>query len=451
MTLGSALSTARNSLKTSSGQLGVVSQNIGSARDTNYTHRTSHVLSGSYGTITSRVIRDDNPQLLNNYMIKSSHSAAASAYADGATRLSNIYNVNDYENSPTRLIDAFKKALQLYANTPSQRATGDAAIDRARDLVTAINSGSREIEKVRTDIDSDIKDSVDHINDLLKQFQEVEKAISDEIGLGRDGFAYMDRRDAILKDLSQEIGITTVTHPDGSMAIYGMDGSTLFDKVPRQITFSQSTALPAGTAGSQVLVDGVPLSHASFNSPYGSGKLGGLVKIRDEIAPQYQKQLDETAAALYDIFKGPPELFENGGDATVDGMAGRLSLNPLFDSKTAGGGPENLGKDLQKLVDSLSESRTFTSESGLGEEQSLISFAKQSQSWMEGIRSNGAKDAEYQNAMFGRAAETLSNETGVNTDDEMALMLQLEQTYSATARIISTVGRMLDDLMSAVK
>lgn len=451
MTLGSALSTARNSLKTSSGQLSVVSQNIASARDTNYTHRSTHVLSGSYGTVSARTIRDENPELLRNYMVKSSQSAAASSYADGATRLSNIYNTKDFENSPSRLIDAFKKALQLYANTPNQRATGDAAIDRAKDLVTSINAGSREIAKLRSDIDSDIKDSVDHINELLNRFQEVEKAISDEKGLGRDGFAYMDERDAILKDLSQEIGITTVTHPDGSMAIYGMDGSTLFDKIPRKITFSPSTALPAGTIGGQVLVDGVPLSHSSFDSPYGSGRIGGLVKIRDEIAPQYQKQLDETAAALYDIFKGPPELFENGGDPAVVGMADRISVNPLFDSKTPGGGPNNFGQDLQKLVDSLSATRTFGADSGLGEDQSLIAFAKQSQSWMEGIRSNAVKDAQYQNAMFGRAAETLSNETGVNTDDEMALMLQLEQTYSATARIISTVGKMLDELMSAVR
>ena len=451
MTLGTALSTARNSLKTSSGQMSVVSQNIGGARDTNYTHRTTHVQSGAYGMVSSKVIRDDNPELLTNYLVKSSQSAAASAINNGANQLSNIYSANDFENSPSRLLDDFKKALQFYANNPSQRTAGDAAIDKAKDLANTLNAGSKAIEKIRTDTDSEIKDSVDHINDLLKQFQQVEKEIVNEKGSGRDGYAYMDQRDAILKELSQEIGITTVTHPDGTMSIYGMDDSTLYDKVPRQVSFSPSGPLPAGKAGSPVLVDGVPLSHDAFNSPNGSGKLGGLLKVRDETAPQYQKQLDEIANALTDIFKGPPALFEGGDETQVTGTAGRISVNPAFDSNTVDGGPEKLGKDIQKLIDNLDKPRNFGNDTGLDNTQSITSYSKQSLSWIEGVRQSATSDNEYKSTMFSRAGEALSNETGVNTDDEMALMLQLEQTYSATARIITTVGKMLDDLMSAVR
>jgi len=272
-----------------------------------------------------------------------------------------------------------------------------------------------------------------------------------EKGSGRDGYAYMDQRDAILKELSQEIGITTVTHPDGTMSIYGMDDSTLYDKVPRQVSYSPSAPLVAGKAGNPVLVDGVPLSHDAFNSPNGSGKLGGLLKVRDDIAPQYQKQLDEIANALTDIFKGPPALFEGGDETNVTGTAGRISVNPEFDSNTVDGGPEKLGKDLQKLVDNLDKPRNFASDTGLDNTQSIASYTKQSLSWMEGVRQSATSDNEYKSTMFSRAGEALSNETGVNTDDEMALMLQLEQTYSATARIITTVGKMLDDLMSAVR
>ncbi|WP_244548630.1 flagellar basal body rod C-terminal domain-containing protein [Bartonella sp. AR 15-3] len=80
-----------------------------------------------------------------------------------------------------------------------------------------------------------------------------------------------------------------------------------------------------------------------------------------------------------------------------------------------------------------------------------MDFGKNSVSWLEGLRSNADKETRYQGAMFLHAAEALSNATGVNTDDELALMLQLEQTYGATSRIISTVGKMLDDLLAAVR
>lgn len=450
MALGSALSTARNSLKTSSGQINIVSQNIAGARDPNYTRRTTHVQSGPNGTVSAIVRRDDNPQLLNNYISKSSQAYAASALSNGANRLSGIYSANDYSNSPSRLLSDFQKSLQLYANAPGQRSTGDAAVDKAKNLVDSLNNGSKEIEKLRNDADSDIKDSVDHINDLLKQFQKVDETIANETALGRDAFDYMDQRDSILKELSQEIGITTVQHSDGTTTIYGMDGSTLYDKTPRKITFEPSSSLPAGKTGNQVFIDGVPLGHSSFSEPYGSGNIGGLLKVRDEIAPQYQKQLDEMASALVDMFDGTPALFENGGDNSVTGMAGRISLNPIFDSKTPGGGPEHFGKDIQKLVDKFDQSRVFGSDTGLEANQSIMGFAKQSQSWMEGTRSTALNSAQYQSTMYSRAAEALSNDTGVNTDDEMALMLQLEQSYSASARVISTVGKMLDDLMNAI-
>lgn len=451
MALGSALSTARNSLKTTSGQMNVVSQNIAGARDPNYTRRTTYVQSGPNGAVYATIRRDNNPQLLNNYLVKSSQSAASSTIANGATRLSNIYGADDFSNSPSRLLTDFQEALQFYANNPSQRSAGDAAVDRARDVANGLNQGAKEIEQIRNDADNDIKGSVDNINNLLQQFHELDRAVFNETTAGRDAYSYMDQRDAVLKELSQEIGITTVSHSDGTTTIYGMDGSTLYDKQPRKLTFEPSASLPAGATGNQVFVDGVPLGHSSFADPNGSGNLGGLLKVRDEIAPQYQKQLDETAKALVDMFPGPPPLFLDGGDSSVNGLSGRISLNPVFDSKTAGGGPENFGTDIQALVDKFDESRTFGSDTGLATNQSIMSFAKNSSSWLEGTRSNAVSTAQYQGTQFMRASEALSNETGVNTDDEMALMLQLEQTYSATARIISTVGKMLDDLMSAIR
>ncbi|ABM44591.1 flagellar hook-associated protein FlgK [Bartonella bacilliformis str. Heidi Mejia] len=456
MALSSALNTARNSLKATTSQFDVVAKNIAGARDPNYTRRTSYLESGPRGAVHVAVRRDDSPFLLDNYLVKSSQAAAAGSLANGLHRLAEIHGADGFSNSPSQLLSDFQKALQAYANDPDQRAAGDAAVDRARDLVNALNKGNREIEKLRNDADSDIQDSVDHINDLLQKFHDLDQKVVQEKNAGRDAYSYMDQRDAVLKQLSQEIGINTVSHQDGSTSIYGMDGSTLYDKSPRKVTFESSNSLPAGVAGKQVFVDGVPLGHPSFVEPNGGGNLGGLLKVRDEMAPQYQKQLDEMASALMSIFPGPPPLFldsdkPEGEIGPMVGLSGRIKLNPIFDSNTPGGGPEHFGKDIQSLVDAFDQKREFGSDTGLATEQSLMSFGKNSMGWLEGVRSDADKNAKYQGTMFARAAEALSNETGVNTDDEMAVMLQLEQAYAATTRIISTVGKMLDDLMIAIR
>jgi len=452
MSLSSALTTAKSALKATSGQMSVVSQNIAGARDPDYTRRTAYTSSGAAGSVYAVARRDSNQQLLGSYLVRSSRAAASNIIASATDRLSSIHSGDDFSNAPARLLTGFRDALQTYYNQYDQSGAGDAAVARAKDLAESLNYGAGEVEKLRNDADSDIKTSVDHINDLLNQFHELDQQIVKAEAGGRDPYTYMDQRDGVLKELSQEIGITTVTHSDGTMTLYGMDGSTLYDKTPRKVTFEPRAALPAGATGGAVFIDGVPLGHTSFTDPNGSGNLGGLLKVRDSIAPQYQKQLDEMAAALLDMFQGPPSLFLDGGDSSVTGLSGRLSVNPDFDS-LQGGSPSALGDrdKILKLVDSFKENRSYGDGTGVTGSSSILKFAEGSTAWLEATRKDASSTAEYQNTMFMRSHDALSNETGVNTDDEMALMLQLEQTYSATARIVSTVGKMLDDLMVAIR
>jgi flagellar hook-associated protein 1 FlgK len=49
-----------------------------------------------------------------------------------------------------------------------------------------------------------------------------------------------------------------------------------------------------------------------------------------------------------------------------------------------------------------------------------------------------------------RTQQALSNSTGVNIDEEMSMMLDLEHSYQASARMISTVDNMLAALMNAI-
>ena len=39
-----------------------------------------------------------------------------------------------------------------------------------------------------------------------------------------------------------------------------------------------------------------------FQQPYGTGRLSGLLQLRDHIAPAYQNQLDEIARSLVSMF-----------------------------------------------------------------------------------------------------------------------------------------------------
>jgi flagellar hook-associated protein 1 FlgK len=81
----------------------------------------------------------------------------------------------------------------------------------------------------------------------------------------------------------------------------------------------------------------------------------------------------------------------------------------------------------------------------------LIDFAGSSVSWLEAERKTVAAEASYNQTLLERSADALSNVNGVNMDDEMSFMLQVERTYSATSKLIATIDQMLQNLLQAVR
>ena len=72
-------------------------------------------------------------------------------------------------------------------------------------------------------------------------------------------------------------------------------------------------------------------------------------------------------------------------------------------------------------------------------------------SWFEDTRKTAAGAMETKGAMMMRTAEALSNVSSVNVDEEMALMLELEHSYAASARMLQMIDEMLAILLDAVR
>jgi flagellar hook-associated protein 1 FlgK len=66
------------------------------------------------------------------------------------------------------------------------------------------------------------------------------------------------------------------------------------------------------------------------------------------------------------------------------------------------------------------------------------------------VRQQSPTNANAKEAMATRTGEALSNDTGVNVDQEMSLLLDLEHTYQASARMMKSVDDMLTALFNAV-
>jgi flagellar hook-associated protein 1 FlgK len=487
MSLTLSTDTARSSLQATSEQISVVSRNIARVHDPDATRKTATIVTGpGVGVSIPQIDRTSNQLLFNAYLTANSANQAQASITSALDQIQSTVDDTDQERSPAALMAKLSAALQTYSGDPQNPAVAASVVSAAKDVSNALNSASNTVTQVRQQADTDIATSVANINDLLSQFQNLNNQVVRGTSNGSDITDVLDARDAVLKQLSTEVGIRTVTRDNGDVAIYTDSGVTLFDKVPRSVTFQQTPNLAAGAPGAAVYADGVPIAGTSHIMEIQSGKLAGLVSVRDDVAVTYQSQLDEMARGLINAFAETDQsatptlpaaagLFTYSGGPTlppsgtaVAGLASSIKINPNVDPGQ--GGNAELIRDggingasykyntanapayterLQALIANLGSGQTFDPSTQLPSSSSVIDYAKNSVSWLEALRQSASAEADYRSTVAQRATSSLSQATGVNLDEEMTNLLDLERTFQASSRLINTVNEMLSTLIQS--
>ncbi|MBL8581137.1 MAG: flagellar hook-associated protein FlgK [Rhizobiaceae bacterium] len=486
MSLSTALNIAQSALQSTSRQTSIVSRNVADAQNPDYSRRTAVVVSTAPGARVVQIQRAASEVLFRQNLSALSSAAGQKALSSGLDRLDMSVNGVDNSNSAAAAIGKLQEAMQLYSATPSNRNLADNAVNAARDVVRTLNEGTQAIQSFRAQNDAEIANAVDDLNSLLSQFEDNNKQIQSGTRAGRDVSDALDRRDSLLKKIAEYVPISTFTRGDNDMVITTKDGTMLFETVPRSVTFTPTPAYAAGTTGNPVYIDGVPIVATPGAESTASGRIAGLVQLRDGVATTMQGQLDEVARGLISAFAesdasgGPlpdaPGLFTWPGapampaaGTLVNGLARSISVNPLMDSN-AGGNPELLrdggangagyvansaGASYSELLiqyaDRLETPIAFDPAAGIGNSASVSAYSSNSIGWLQGLRKDASNAVETTSALATRSAEALSNETGVNVDNELSLLLDLEHTYEASARLIKAVDDMLVALLAAVR
>ena len=100
------------------------------------------------------------------------------------------------------------------------------------------------------------------------------------------------------------------------------------------------------------------------------------------------------------------------------------------------------------MLTNLSATQTFNSAGGITTSATLSNYASDSVGWLEAQRSNVSSQSTYQSTLLNTATTALSNATGVNINDQMSKILDLENSYSATAKLLSTIDNMFGTLLT---
>lgn len=456
-------------------QTSVVATNISNANDPNYTRRLAQTISMAPGARILNVKRLADESLFRQNLSALSAFSGQNFLMSGLDRIGLSVNGPDSMTSPAKMIGKLQEAMQLYSSNPSNRNLAESAVESARAVVSSLNKGSREIQTMRADMDRQISTAVDELNTLLGQFEKVNAEVINGTRMGRDISDALDQREKLLKDISEYVSISTIVRGQNDIVITTSDGATLFETIPRKVTFDSTIAYQAGMSGEPIRIDGVPIAAGKGANTTASGKLAAMIQLREDVAVKQQAQLDEMARGLILAFAedeagGIPGLFTSTGPfpgtTLIDGLAGMIRINPAYDSQQ-GGNPEALrdgatvnlnpsgaasfSDTLLAYLDALESDMDFDPAAGLFAEGSLTNFSTESVGWLEGNRKAADFAMENKGATLMRTEQALWNQTGVNIDQEMAMLLDLEHSYAASARMLQAVNDMLATLLNSVR
>lgn len=482
MTLTQALNTAQAIFKNTGKQSAVVSNNIANSSNADYTRRQAMTTISSDGATVVQIARSAEPSLQRQLLSSTSADAAQQRLLTGLGDIQSTIGGNDSETAPSTYLSKFREALQAYAGAPNSNTTAQAAVTAAQDVANSLNQSTADVQTIRTNADKEISTTVGTLNGLLQQFQTANDAVKSETGSGGDPNDALDQRDALLKQISSIVGVKTVNRANGDMALYTSDGATLFETIPRAVTFTPTNGYSSGSSGNGVYIDGVALAAGSGPNTTAKGTLQALLQIRDVEAPTYQKQLDEIGRSLVSTFSetnttdgsraaGLFTYNASVGDAPdsptiINGIAASITVNPAV--ITSAGGNPNLLRDggingadyvtntsgnagystqLDAYDTAMGKAVDFDPSAGVDSNSSIMDFASNSVGWVESERSAASTAAENTAASSSRSTEAYSNGTGVNLDQELTLMMDIEQSYKAGTKILSAVNDMLTALL----
>ena len=501
MGLTTTLNIAQQALSTNAALSTIVSRNIAGVNDPNYSTKTAQVATTQDGGVQVTGIRSaSDDALFDNLLTANAGASSSSALSAGLDQLEQTLNLSSTtstdgtsaDTSPATLIGALSDALGQYAASPADSTLGTAAVTAAKALATNLNSAAATVQNVREQADQGLATAVSTVNSLLAQFQTANTAVVSDTLMGTDATDAIDSRNTILQSLSSEIGINTVDAGNGGLAIYTDGGATLFQGTARTVAFTPTAAFASGTVGGAVTVDGVAVTGAGATMASQTGAIAGLAQLRDVTAVDYGNQLDQIASGLVTAFSGNtaadgtgttvPGLFTNGTSTAMPtsatGLAASLTvaaavdpsavtsakgttpvtygsvtalrdggLNGAYNGNT--GGAASYSDNLNALVTQLGATQTFSSGTGASG-STLAAYASSSVSWLESARQAASTDSTNKAAVVTQTTTSLSSATGVNLDDQLSKMLDLEHSYQASAELLTTVKSMLDSLLAAM-
>jgi len=347
-------------------------------------------------------------------------------------------------------LDEFFSSWADLANEPAEESYRRAVLESGDRLAARLNQLDGQLQAQRRDMNDEVERIGREVNDKVARITELGRRIkSSELG-GVVAADLRDARDLLVDQLSSLVEVRTDEDAGGTFRLW-VGGRALVDgQQHATLNLVQET-----DERGLVLTH---LSYADTGRPFTAegGELKGVLEVRDEILPARMAELDSLAAALVDQVNA---LHHQGSD-----LDGRPGLD-FFDVAGRSAGGLRLS---QRLVDQPARlAASLDGGVGNGEQAAAIGALAESglvvlggrtlsEGWADLVSrtgvdaANASSDLSAQQAFVAELDNRRQSLSGVNLDEELAIMMQQEQAYGAAARVISVADGLMQTVLDLI-
>lgn len=418
----STLNTAKSGMNVSQVAIQTTSHNISNINTPGYSRqRVNQSASSPYsmpgknsnfgaGQIGTGAQIDDVTRIRNSFY-DYQYRSESHQYGSTSVKYEYFKNIEGIFNEPSDTaisssLNSFFNSWSELSKDPQSSGVKSVVIENGKYLSNSINSAFKRLESLEEGLDKQSEYIIDEVNSMLSQLDKLEKNIKIIQGSGKSPNDFLDQRDQLLDNLSFKLNIN--------------------DKDVK------ATLKKAYDANGKVTLDDLTKSGVKI-----SGELEGTLSMKQEINKYKDglKQLANTITSNVNKAAGQ-EIFK-----AKDGEL--ISINPEILQE-----PEkiNVTADIALKVYELKSEKVNIN----GKDMTINTFYN---SMIQNLGQSSAaviRDESNQSKLLENIDSSRSSVSGVSLDEEMISLVQLQHTYSANAKVMSTIDSLLDVVVNGL-
>ena len=302
MSLSYALYSSLAGIRDTETRISVISSNVTNADRAGYTRKqydaqyvtTSNTVIPVSGTVSTAIL---NPFLEASLIEDSSAAAHDNVLADYVSSLAQRLGSISSGNTLSGTIDSLKESLAELAITPEDDALRAQIVNNAQAVAFQLNDLSNSTQGLRSQADQEIDAVVDEINESIETLFQLNKQIALAQTRNDSTADLEDERRVELQKLSENIEVDYFYDNNNQLRVYISGGRPLLDFQPRTLSYTPSSIMNSAVAYPGG-ISAIDLGGNDITNEIGSGRLAGLIDLRDNILPQEQEKLSEYANTL---------------------------------------------------------------------------------------------------------------------------------------------------------